>query len=592
MEIDRRDFLQIAASLGLLGAVGGTNLFAGEGAKERIKKLSFSDVVAFEPKGKATILHICDLHAHLKPLYWREPSTLISAKNLVGTPGFICGEAFQKHYGIKPGTLDAYFDTHNDFTELAKKFGKMGGIAHMKPIIDHVEKERGKENVLLLDSGDTWQGTAVALKTRGEAIVDAQNYLGVDVMVGHWEFTYGKERVHELIGKMDAEFISQNVIDNDPFSDDFEELIFPPYSIKEIGGSKIGIIGQSFPFTSTANPKKFTEGWSFALRHESLQEYVNMLRKEKKVDCIVVLSHDGFSVDQELAKKVKGVDFILSGHTHDPSPEPIIVNDTVILISGSHGKYVGRLDIDIKDKKVVDYNFKLIPVASNLIPADKAGVDLVEKWYKPYNKELNEVLGTTKGLLYKRDTFYSTFDALIGQAIEAEMKSDINFNPGYRWGTTVLPGGDILKDNVYEMTAITYPEVYTFDLKGEVIFKLMEDIADNVFNANPLLQQGGDMSRITGASYSIKISAPSGKRISDFMIGGKPIDMKKTYRVSSWGGNLQNVGENLDEKAIRPVYEVVSDYIRKKKVIDIPLESNVKILDMDCGCPTKGATCS
>ena len=592
MEIDRRDFLQIAASLGLIGATGSTNLFAGEAGKERIKQLTFSDVVNFKAKGKATILHICDLHAHLKPLYWREPSTLISAKNLVGTPGFICGESFQKYYGIQPGSLDAYFDTHNDFSELAKKFGKMGGIAHMKPIIDHVKKERGAENVLLLDSGDTWQGTAVALKTRGEAIVDAQNYLGVDVMVGHWEFTYGKERVHELIGKLKGDFISQNVIDNDPFSDEFEELIFPPYSIKEIGGAKIGIIGQSFPFTSTANPKKFTEGWSFALRHESLQEYVNMLRKEKNVDAIVVLSHDGFSVDQELARKVTGVDFILSGHTHDPSPEPIIVNDTVILISGSHGKYISRLDLEIKDKKVADYSFKLIPVASNLIPADKAGVDLVEKWYKPYNKELNEVLGTTKGLLYKRDTFYSTFDSLIGMAIQDEMKCDINFNPGYRWGTTVLPGGDILKDNVYEMTAITYPEVYTFDLKGEVIFKLMEDIADNVFNANPLLQQGGDMSRITGASYSIKISAPSGKRISDFMIGGKPIDMKKTYRVSSWGGNLQNVGENLDEKAIRPVYEVVSDYIRKQKVIDIPMESNVIVVDMDCGCPVKGATCS
>jgi len=225
-------------------------------------------------------------------------------------------------------------------------------------------------------------------------------------------------------------------------------------------------------------------------------------------------------------------------------------------------------------------------------PADKAGVDLVEKWYKPYNSELNEVLGTTKGLLYKRDTFYSTFDSLIGMAIEDEMKSDINFNPGYRWGTTVLPEGEILKDHVYEMTAITYPEVYTFDLKGSVIAKLMEDIADNVFNANPLLQQGGDMSRITGASYSITISAPSGKRISDFMIGGKPIDMNKTYRVSSWGGNLQNVGENLDDKAIRPVYEVVSDYIRKKKVIDIPMESNVKVLDIDCGCPVAGATCS
>ena len=591
MDISRRDFLNMAGALGLLGLTSGT-LFAGDSkeVKAKLKELTFSDVVSFEPKGKATILHICDLHAHIKPLYWREPSTLISAKNLVGTPGFICGESFEKHYGIKAGSLDQYFDTHNNFASLAEKFGKMGGIAHMKPIIDHVKKERGKENVILLDSGDTWQGTAVALKTNGEAIVDAQNYLGVDVMVGHWEFTYGKERVMELIKKLDGEFISQNVIDNDPFSDDFEELIFPPYTIKEIGGAKIGIIGQSFPFTSTANPKRFTEGWSFALRHESLQEYVNELRKEKKVDCVVVLSHDGFSVDQELAKKVTGVDFILSGHTHDPSPEPIIVNDTVIVISGSHGKYVGRLDLDIKDKKVAGYNFKLIPVASNLIPADKTGEELIAKAYKPFDKELNEVLGTTKGILYKRDTFYSTFDALIGQAIQDKVKSDIVFTPGYRWGTTILPGGEILKDNVYEMTAITYPEVYTFDLKGSVIAKLMEDIADNVFNANPLLQQGGDMSRLTGASYSIKIDAPSGKRISDFLIGAKPIDVKKTYRVSSWGGNLQSVGENMD-KETPAVYEVVSDYIRKQKVVDISLTSNVKVLDYSCGCPEKGAKC-
>jgi len=590
MDINRRDFIQIAAALGLLGATGGTNLFAGEAGKERIKKLNFSDIVDFEAKGKATLLHICDLHAHIKPLYWREPSTLISAKNLVGTPGFICGDSFERYYGIEPGSLDQYFDTHNNFEILAKKFGKMGGIAHMKPIIDYVKKERGEENVLLLDSGDTWQGTAVALKTDGAAIVEAQNYLGVDVMVGHWEFTYGKERVMELIKMLDGEFISQNVIDNDPFSDDFEELIFPPYTIKEVGGAKIGIIGQSFPFTSTANPKKFTEGWSFALRHESLQKFVDELRNEKKVDCIVVLSHDGFSVDQELAKKVKGVDFILSGHTHDPSPKPIIVNDTVILIAGSHGKYIGRLDIDIKNRKVEGYNFKLMPVASNLIPADKAGEELVAKVYAPFDKELNEVLGTTKGLLYKRDTFYSTFDALIGQAIQAEMGSDIVFTPGYRWGTTLLPGDKILKDNVYEMTAITYPEVYTFELKGEVIANLMEDIADNVFNENPLLQQGGDMSRLTGASYSINITAPSGKRISDFKIGGKPIDLKKTYRVSSWGGNLQNAGENLSTKT-PAVYEVVSNYIRKQKVVNISMKSNVKVLDYDCGCPQKGARC-
>ena len=591
MDVNRRDFLQIAAALGLLGVAGGSDLFASENVAKDIKSLGFKDIVDFKATGKATILHICDLHAHLKPLYWREPSTLISAKNLVGTPGFICGGSFESYYGIEPGSLDQYFDTYSNFPELAKKFGKMGGISHMKPIIDHIKKERGEKNVLLLDSGDTWQGTAVALKTKGEAIVDAQNYLGVDAMVGHWEFTYGKERVMELIKKFKGEFISQNVIDNDPFSDDFEESIFPPFTIKEVGGAKIGIIGQSFPFTSTANPKRFTQGWSFALRHESLQEHVDTLRKKHGVAVVIVLSHDGFSVDQELAKKVKGVDFILSGHTHDPSPKPIVVNDTVVLIAGSHGKYIGRLDLDIKDKKLAGYEFKLMPVASNLIPADKAGDKLIEKWYKPYNKELTEVLGTTKGLLYKRDTFYSTFDALIGKAIQKEMQSDIVFTPGYRWGTTLLPGDAITKDAVYEMTAITYPEVYTFELKGAVIAKLMEDIADNVFNENPLLQQGGDMSRLTGASYSIKIDAKAGKRISDFMIAGKPIDPKKSYRVSSWGGNLQNVGENLDKKRIRAVYEIVSDYIKKEKVIDIIMKPNVKVLDFDCGCPSKGAKC-
>ena len=584
MDINRRDFLQVATTLGLLAA-SNTKLFAGASAKKRIEQLSFSNLVEFNATGKVSLLHICDLHAHIKPLYWREPSTLMSAKNLRGTPGFICGNAYEEFYGTKSGSLEQYFDTYNDFALLAKKFGKMGGISHMKPIIEHVRKERGKENVLLLDSGDTWQGTAVALKTRGEAIVDAQNYLGVDVMVGHWEFTYGKKRVLELIKKFNGEFISQNVVNNDDFSEDYDELIFPPYTIKKIAGLKIGIIGQSFPFTSKTNPKKFTKGWSFGLREASLQAYVNELRKKKKVDCIVLLSHDGFSVDQELAKKINGIDFILSGHTHDPMAKPIVINNTVIIISGSHGKYVGRLDIDIDKGKVKGYEFKLIPVASKLIPADKEGDKLIDKWYKPYDKELNEVLGITKNILYKRDTFYSTFDALIGKAIQKEMKCELVFTPGYRWGTTVLPNAQITKDNVYEMTAITYPEVYTFELKGKTILKLMEQIADNVFNADPLYQQGGDMNRLYGASYSIKIDEKVGKRIVDFKIAGKKIEVNKSYVVSSWGGTLQEVGEHIQKEKIREVYEVVSDYIRKEKVIDIPLESNVKILGFNTGCP-------
>ncbi|MBD3823853.1 MAG: thiosulfohydrolase SoxB [Epsilonproteobacteria bacterium] len=583
MEISRRDFMHLAAILGL-GAV--TNLQAGQKAP---KDITLKDIYSFNAKGNVTLLHMCDLHAHLKPLYWREPSTLISAPNLVGTPGFLCGEAFAKHYGLEPSSLDAYFDTHMDFDTLAKKFGKMGGVAHMKTLINHIKKERGAENVLFMDSGDTWQGTGVALKTNGEAIVAAQNYLGVDVMVGHWEFTYGKTQVKKLIEQLNAKFISQNIIGDDPFADDYEELIFEPYTIEERGGAKIGIIGQSFPFTSTANPKEFTQGWSFGLRLETLQEYVNELRGEHKVDCVVVLSHDGFSVDQEVARQVKGIDFILSGHTHDPSPKPIVINGCAIVIAGSHGKYIGRLDIDIKDGRVKDYEYKLIPIASNLIPADKEGLKLIDELYAPYAKEFNEVLGKTKNTLYKRDTFFSTFDQLINDAIMDEMKCDISFTPGYRWGTTVLAGGDILMDNVYEMCGITYPNVYTFELKGQRIATLLEDIADNVFNVNPLYQQGGDMSRLGGVTYDIAVGNPTGKRISNLMVGGKPIDLNKTYVVSSWGGNLQNAGEKLQKDKIKPVYDVVRDYIKRKKVVDVSNKGNVRLLDYDCGCPKKGS---
>lgn len=582
MEISRRDFMHIAAIFGLGAA---TNGFA---KSKSIANISLKDIYSFKAKGNVTLLHMCDLHAHIKPLYWREPSTLISAPNLVGTPGFLCGEAFAKHYGLEPSSLDAYFDTYMDFNALAKKFGKMGGIAHMKTYIDHVKKERGADKVLFLDSGDTWQGTGVALKTRGEAIVKAQNYLGVDVMVGHWEFTYGKERVKELIGMLNAKFISQNIVGDDSFADDFEELIFKPYTIEERGGAKIGIIGQSFPFTSTANPREFTKGWSFGLRLDTLQNYVDELRNEHKVDCVVLLSHDGFSVDQEVARQVKGIDFILSGHTHDPSPKPITINNTVVVIAGSHGKYIGRLDIDIKDGKVKNYEYKLVPIASNMIPADPEGEKLIADLYAPFDAEFNEVLGKTKNMLYKRDTFFSTFDQLINDAIMDEMKCDISFTPGYRWGTTLLAGEDILMDNVYEMCGITYPNVYTFELKGQHIASLLEDIADNVFNANPLYQQGGDMSRLGGVTYSIAVGNKTGQRISDLKVGGKPIDPNKTYIVSSWGGNLQSAGSNLQTAKTRAVYDVVRDYIKRKKVVDVSNKGNVTLLDYKCGCPKKG----
>lgn len=583
MDLSRRDFMQLAAILGVGSTIG-----AGELDAAKIDAITYDSLLydGFKPTGDVTLIHMCDWHAHLKPLYWREPSTLLSAHELVGTPGFMCGESFEKYYGTKRGSLSGYFDTYIDFQKLAKKFGRMGGFAHIKTVVDKIRKDRGHDKCLFLDSGDTWQGTAIGLKTGGEAIVKAQNMMGVDVMVGHWEFTYGKEQVLKLTGDKDAkgmlnaDFISQNISD-----EQWGELVYKPYVIKNIGGVKVGVLGQSFPYTKTANPKN-VEGWSFGLRLEDMQKYVNELKGQS--DIVVLLSHDGFSVDQEVAKKVHGIDIILSGHTHDPAPKPLFVNKTMIVIAGSHGKYVGRLDLDIKNGKIKGYSYKLIPIASDLIPADPEAAKLVEEVYAPYKSELFLPIGKTESLLYKRDTFYSTFDNLIGESIQSTMGSDIVFTPGYRWGTTVLAGDTITADDVYDMTAITYPDVYTFELKGENFHKIIEDIADNVFNADPIYQQGGDMSRLYGITYDINIGGKSGKRISNIKVAGKQFDPNRTYLFSAWGGNVQKQGHNMREGKIKPVYDVVIDYIKKQKVVKAPATSNVRITDFGNTCPSRG----
>lgn len=582
MDISRRDFLQLAAILGVSAGFGVPELNAA-----KIDAITFDSLMydGFKPTGDVTLIHMCDWHAHLKPLYWREPSTLLSAHELVGTPGFMCGESYEHYYGTKRGSIAEYFDTYIDFERLAKRFGRMGGFAHIKTLVDRIRHDRGHDRCLFLDSGDTWQGTAIGLKTGGEAIVKAQNMMGVDVMVGHWEFTYGKEQVLKLTGDkdnkgmLDAEFISQNISD-----EEWGELIYKPYTIKNIGGAKIGILGQSFPYTKTANPKN-VEGWSFGLRLEDMQKYVNELKGQ--CDIVVLLSHDGFSVDQEVAKNVNGIDIILSGHTHDPAPKPMFVNNTMIVIAGSHGKYIGRLDLDIKNGKIASYSYKLIPVASNIIPADPDAQKLVDEVYKPFETELFTPIGKTESLLYKRDTFYSTFDNLIGESIQHTMGSDIVFTPGYRWGTTLLPGDTIRADDVYDMTAITYPNVYTFELGGEQFHKLIEDIADNVFNPNPIYQQGGDMSRLYGITYDIQIGGQSGKRITNIKVGGKPFDPSRTYLFSAWGGNVQSAGRNLREEKIKPVYDVVIDYIKRQKTVKAPAKSNVRIVDFPTTCPVR-----
>jgi len=559
MNLTRRDFLELLSVVGVGIATDPISAVA------KVNKLTYDDLMSFRPVGKASIVFTTDTHGHMKPLYFREPANLVGPKNLAGTPGFIAGYEFLKFYGLKPDTLDCYFDTNVHFIELAHKYGIMGGVSHIARIIKDIVHERGRENTLILDNGDTLATSAITLFTKGKSMLDWMNLVGYDLLVGHWDFTLGKEEFLKRIKEFKGEFISQNI------QDEFGELPFKPYVVKEIGGVKIGIVGNSFPYTPISNPAKFVEGWTFGINMDSMQKYVNELRDKHKVDVVILQSHDGLPLDIALTKYVHGIDIIISGHTHDITPKVLRYNNTYIVVAGSHGKFVGRIDLKASKGKLQDISFKLIPVATNIIKPDEDSEKLLKEVFAPYEEKLNTKIGTTSSLIYKRDTFYSTFDELANDAIMDYYHGiDIVFSPGYRWGATLLPGQDITINDVYDFTAITYPNVYVFKLKGSQIRSLLEDMADNVFNPNPIYQQGGDMPRLSkNVYYEIKINEPEGKRFQVIKINGKDLEPNKEYVAATYGGELYKIGTLVQDAKPIPAYELLINYIKSKKHIEI-----------------------
>ena len=580
MNLSRRDFLELAIV---------TGAFLASNPVSALANMTLDDILEFKPVGNVTLLFTTDMHAHLKPHYFSEPINLVAPKNLKGLPGTITGKDFLRLYKISPGTLEAYFMSCVDFPKLAEKFGKMGGAAHITWLIKKIIAERGRDKVLVLDGGDTWITTAVGTFTEGKSVVDWMKLTGYDLMVGHWEFTFGKETVLKRIKELEeagCEFISQNIRELDEFG--FEgDLVFKPYAIKEVGGAKLGIIGNSFPFTPIANPRQFVEGWSFGVREDTLQQYVDELREKHKVDAVILLSHDGLLLDIALAKKVKGIDIIISGHTHDVVPKAYKVpgTNTIVVIAGSHGKFVGRLDLDVRNGKIRDFRYKLYPIASNLIPADREAEKLVNKYYEELDKKLglSQEIGTAEVMLYKRDTFFSTWDWLVGEAINDYYGGDLDIvtSPGYRWGTVVLPGQKITVDHVYAYTAITYPNVYVLKRTGEQLKAIWEDVADNVFNPDPFYQQGGDMSRLWNVEYEIEVNGPQYNRIKRVWVGGEELKPKKEYLVAVYGGPPPPPDAIEQDYKPVPVYEILIDYIKKKKNINVRTKPNVKVLDAE-----------
>ncbi len=564
MSLSRREFIGVLAAAGVVGLPLTRKALAAEDAA------SFYDLPTF---GNVGLLHYTDCHAQLMPVHYREPAENMGIGTTRGRPPHLVGEHLLKFYGIAPGTPEAHALTCIDFVEAARRYGKVGGFAHLASLVKRLRADR--PGALLLDGGDTWQGSGLSLWTRGQDMVEAQLQLGVDIMTGHWEFTYGAQRVQEVIdgafkGKID--FIAQNIE-----TADFGDPVFPDVALRQVNGVDVAIIGQAFPYTPIAHPRRFVSEWTFGIQEERLQQVIDRVRAGGAA-VVVLLSHNGMDVDLKLASRVHGLDAILGGHTHDGVPRPVAVKNsagqTLVTNAGSNGKFLGVLDFEVKDGKVRDVRYRLLPVFSNLLEADADMAALIARHRAPHREKLEEVLATSEGLLYRRGNFNGSFDQLILDALREVKGAQIAFSPGFRWGTTVLPGDAITREHLLDQTAITYPTVTLNSFTGAQIKAILEDVCDNLFNPDPYYQQGGDMVRVGGMSYACEPGAPSGQRISRMRLGDELLDPERTYAVAGWAPVADGV-----EGA--PIWQVVEDYLRAHRSISPPVVQQPRIIGQD-----------
>ena len=562
--LSRRDFLQVGMATTAIYGSSGFGNFSKLAAQQKLKQ---EDLLEFDTYGNVSLIHITDIHGQLKPIYFREPEINLGVGSALGQVPHITGANFRKMYGINDGSPSHYALTHNDFSALAQQYGRVGGLDRVATVIKAIRADR--PDAILLDGGDTWHGSYTCHHSQGQDMVNVMNALKTEAMTFHWEFTLGSDRVHEIIDTLPFPALGQNIFDAEW---DEPADYFDPYTFFERGGSKIAVIGQAFPYMPIANPGWMFPEYSFGIRDENMQAMVDEVRG-LGADLVVVLSHNGFDVDKKMARIVSGIDIILSGHTHDALPEPVLINQTVIVASGSNGKFVSRVDLDVRNGKMMGFKHKLIPIFSDVITPDPDIAALIDEERAPYKSQLSEVIGQSQSLLYRRGNFNGTWDDLICQAIIEEREADISMSPGVRWGPSILPGQDITREDIWNVTSMSYGKVYRTEMTGEFIHVILEDVADNLFNPDPYYQQGGDMVRIGGMGYRIDINKPQGKRISDLTLlkTGERIDPSKNYIVAGWA----SVNEGTEGPQI---WDLVENYIRRNGSVKINPNNSVNVI--------------
>ncbi|MBT8416063.1 MAG: thiosulfohydrolase SoxB [Silicimonas sp.] len=562
--ISRRDFLQAAMAASAIYGGSGFGNWARLAAQQ---SLTQDQLLEFDTFGNVSLIHLTDIHAQLKPIYFREPSVNLGVGQNKGVVPHITGADFRRFYGIEDGSPSHYALSSGDFAALGQAYGRMGGLDRVATVVKAIRADR--PDAIFLDGGDTWHGSYGCYHTEGQDVVNAMSLLKPDAMTFHWEFTLGTERVLELIDQIGFPALGQNIFDAE-WDEPAEN--FAPYTWFERGGAKIAVIGQAFPYMPIANPGWMFPEYSFGIRDERMQEIVDEVRAEG-ADLVVVLSHNGFDVDKKMASIVGGIDVILAGHTHDALPEPVLVGETIIVASGSNGKFVSRVDLDVQDGRMLGFRHKLIPVFSDVIEADAEMAAQIDQDRAPFEDKLTEVIGQADGTLYRRGNFNGTWDDLICDALLDERDAEIALSPGVRWGPSILPGQDITREDIWNVTSMTYPNAYRTEMTGEFLKIVLEDVADNIFNPDPYYQQGGDMVRVGGMGYRIDISKPQGQRITEMTLlkTGEAIDPGRSYVVAGWA----SVNEGTEGP---PIWDVVENYIRKNGTVSVGVNDTVKVV--------------
>jgi sulfur-oxidizing protein SoxB len=562
--MNRREILQVGAAA---AAIAGANGLGPLGRAAAAQRLTEAELIKFDSLGNITLLHMADLHGQLLPTYFREPSVNVGVGDERGQPPHLAGRDFLRKFAIAPRSAEAYALSSDDFVALAKSYGRIGGLDRAATVIKAVRAERGVDRVLMLDGGDTWQGSLGALRTQGQDMIDCLRLIKPDAMTGHWEFTYGEERVKAAIGKLGFPFLALNVRDTE-----WQEPVFEAYKMFDKAGTRVAVLGEAFAYTPVANPRWMVPHWSFGIREEDVRATVAKARKAG-AQLVVLLSHNGFDVDRKLASRVADIDVILTAHTHDALPQVVRVGKTLLVASGSDGKFISRLDLDVKGVTVKDFRYRLIPLFSDAIRPDPEMAAAIAAARAPFASELARVVGRTASLLYRRGSFNGTLDDLICAAVMRERDAEIALSPGFRWGTSLLPGAPITVEDIHNATAITYPQVYRTAMTGARLKEILEDVADNLFNPDPYYRQGGDMVRCGGLGYTIDVTKPMGSRIGAMthLKSGKPIDPAREYTVAGWA----SVNEGTEGP---PIWEVVERYVADKKTVRVPENRAVRVV--------------